>query len=122
MTHIIVKPHEQRIDHPSRNPDWERANAIGKREYEKMEFESEGDRRDYLRRVDGNPNNVPGLPTFYGPEKIRSVGGLGNPLPLMSCGHRAQKIMARFDAAEKVLVNDLECPYGHRETQREDTL
>jgi hypothetical protein len=118
--HIIVKPHEERIDHPNRNPDYERAVARGMADYSSMKFENEAERRDYLRRIDSNPNNVPGLPEFYPPEKIRSVGGLGHPMPVMNCGHRAFKVKSQFEGG--MIVSVLTCYEGHAEEIREESV
>lgn len=122
MTAIIVKPHQERVDHPSRRPDWERANAVGKARYESMQFESESQRSDYLRRVNSNPENIPGLPEFFPPLIIREGGGRGTGLPKMSCGHDAVRMETRYDADRKILVNVLECGHGHSETQKEEML
>lgn len=119
---IIVKQGSgPRIDHPSRLPDQKKAEAVAARNYANMEFENDAQRRDYLRRVNSNPGfNLPGLPEFYPPEKIRSVGGLGHPMPMMDCGHRAFRIKSRFDAG--TIVNILTCPEGHVEETREEAL
>lgn len=45
-----------------------------------MKFENEGQRQDYERQVKANPNNIPGLPVFYPPEKLRSAGFRSAPL------------------------------------------
>lgn len=37
-----------------------------------MKFENDSARRDYLKRIAKNPNNVPGLPEFYPPLSTRS--------------------------------------------------
>lgn len=120
---IIVKQSSgPRMDHPSRNPDWERAVEIGKREFAKMEFRSEGEKRDYLRNVYANPNNVPGLPEFYPPVKIRSaVSGFGN-MPTMACGHKSRRSILRFDKDNKQIRETLECAHGHVEEKSEEGL
>lgn len=60
---------------PSSHPDWEKAVAKGKANFDKLKFETEGQKRDYLREVAKNPNNVPGLPIFYPPQSLGVFSG-----------------------------------------------
>lgn len=55
-----IKHHK--VDHPSRDPRREKAERIGKKRMEKMQFESEGAKNDYVRAVRANPRNVMGYP------------------------------------------------------------
>lgn len=71
---IIVRKSRARVDHPERHPGYSAAVEAGRRNLAtgRMKFENEAEKRDYMRAVRSNPNNVPGLPTFYPPEQIRS--------------------------------------------------
>jgi len=62
---------------PASHPDWERAVAKGKENLPKMKFESEGQKKDYLKAVATNRNNVPGLPAFFPPESLGTFTGFG---------------------------------------------
>ena len=74
---IIVKNSEPKVDpqRPWTRPGYERALAQGRKQFEKMQFESEGAKRDYLREVASNPENIPGQPIWFPPISIRSVTG-----------------------------------------------
>lgn len=69
MPEIIVKKGQQKLDH---YPEQQKAQEIGAKKWEKIQddvgpgrtFESEGEKRDYLRAVNSNPANVPGIPAF----------------------------------------------------------
>lgn len=61
-----------RIDHPSRDPGHERAVKVGKERLKRMTFESEAQKRDYMRKVEANPFNVPGLPELFPAPEVRS--------------------------------------------------
>jgi len=67
-----MKSGPQRMDHPSRDPGYQRAVRKGQQKLRTMKFESEGQKRDYYRAVAGNENNVPGLPPFFPPTRVRS--------------------------------------------------
>jgi hypothetical protein len=74
MSNFIIRKTSDRITRPQDRPDYQRALAVGEKRLAtgKMSFESEGQRRDYMRSVSANPNNVPGLPAFFPPEQVRS--------------------------------------------------
>lgn len=58
--------------HPSTDPDRERALQVGRERFPKMAFENDAEKRDYMRRVRANDNNVPGLPSIalFPPDEI----------------------------------------------------
>ena len=60
-----------RIDHPERDPNYRRAVEVGQENMKSMKFESEGQRRDYERAINANPNNVYGTPEFFPPVQIK---------------------------------------------------
>ena len=68
---IIVKQGASKVDHPSRDPNYEVDRKRALRNYKKMEFESEGRRKDYERAINSNPNNVLGAPEFFPAVVIR---------------------------------------------------
>lgn len=76
MPEIIVKESKS---NPTQYPEQDKAIALGNKKWEKIRddvgpgrtFESEGDKRDYLRRVASNPANVPGIPPFLPAEQIQ---------------------------------------------------
>jgi hypothetical protein len=63
------------IRHPNDDPNRQRFLSVAKRRVEtgQVKFESEGQRMDYERRVNSNPNNIYGLPEFFPPEVLRSA-------------------------------------------------
>lgn len=75
--HIIVR-NERRINprDPASHPDFKAAKKLGEENYKNMTFKSEGERRDYIRAVESNPNNVMGLPPFYPAQKTRVTVGM----------------------------------------------
>ena len=60
-----------RIDHPERDPNYRRAVEVGRENMKSMKFDSEGQRRDYERAINANPNNVYGTPEFFPPVQIK---------------------------------------------------
>ena len=74
MANVHIKESQHKIDHPSHDPDYAEAVRKGKMNWPKMEeqFADAGEREDYLKRVNSNPNNVMGLPPFFPGVKIRS--------------------------------------------------
>ena len=70
---IHVKSSTAKIDpkRPESNPEYGRALQAAKIRGPQMKFENEAQKRDYMKAVAANPNNIPGLPTFYPPESIK---------------------------------------------------
>ena len=70
---IITKPGRLKIDpkRPESDPRYAKAAAAAKRNFAKMKFENDAQKRDYLRSYSGNPHNLPGLPAFYPNLRIR---------------------------------------------------
>jgi len=68
----IKKNRTVRVDpkHPQTHPGYRDALRVGKENLSRMTFENEAAKRDYMKRVAANPNNVPGIPDFYPPLKI----------------------------------------------------
>jgi len=56
-------------DPKTSSPDYDECVRVGAKRWEKMKdgFESEGAKRDYLKQVASNPNNVLGLPPTFPP-------------------------------------------------------
>lgn len=98
MTNFIMRESKQRVDHPERHPDYARVKAVGEKNMRegKLKFENEAQKRDYMRAVDSNPNNVPGIPAFYPPVQIKSYLNFDFP--------SGEKSNFRFD---KTVVNTL---------------
>ena len=73
MTHIHVKPSTLKIDpkRPESNPEHARALQAARIRGPQLKFENEAQKRDYMKAVASNPNNIPGMPTFYPPEQIK---------------------------------------------------
>jgi hypothetical protein len=74
---FIIKKSEPRVDpkRPETHPGYEKAVALSNRRAPKLEFESDGARRDYERVLASNPNNLPGLPPFFPPLQLKSYMG-----------------------------------------------
>lgn len=115
---LIIKEGAQKIHRPQDSPDYNECVKVGKEQWKQMEgsFESEGEKRDYLKAVEANPNNVVGMPPFYPPVRIRSAGGIGpgaraRTLP---CGHRETTIRHRNQ------IETVSCKLGHE--YRSDNL
>lgn len=74
MANFIMKQSPRKLDpkFPASDPNWEKSIQHGKSRLKRIEgkFENEAQRRDYDRAVASNPNNVPGLPPVYPPDKI----------------------------------------------------
>jgi hypothetical protein len=66
-------PAEKMPDHPSRDPERAKAEEKGKSRLAKMKFADEGEKRQYEKAVEANPNNVMGLPPFFPALAIKSV-------------------------------------------------
>ena len=74
---IIVKESKHKVDPKDpehTDPTWEKAFRKGQRRIEqnKFPYESPGEESDYMRKVNSNPGNVPGMPEFFPPLEIRS--------------------------------------------------
>ncbi len=77
--HIKKVTHKVDPSHPqSTDPTWEKAYLKGQAKLRagKFKLENEADQRDYERAITSNPGNVPGMPAFFPPLEMRSVGGL----------------------------------------------
>jgi hypothetical protein len=72
---IIVKQSTPRVDpkRPESHPGYEKALRVSKKLAKKMEFETEGAKRDYYRALEKNPANLPGMPMFYPPLETKFV-------------------------------------------------
>lgn len=88
---IHIKPHVHKVDpkHPqSTDPTYEparrKAEWVAKKHPPK--FESEGERKDYEKRVKSNPNNFYGVPHFFPPLKEPFQGQVFNPARECECG------------------------------------
>ncbi len=57
---------------PSRDPERKLAEKKAAEGRKRMKFENEAQERDYMKAVNANPNNIPGLPTFFPPTTIKS--------------------------------------------------
>lgn len=72
---IRVAPDRLRVDpkRPKSHPNYEFARQVGERNLDAhlATMENDAQRRDYIKKVRSNPNNVPGLPATYPPELIR---------------------------------------------------
>jgi hypothetical protein len=62
----------RKIKHASDDPLRAKKEAVGAKNYPKMKFENEAERRDYEKRVASNPMNVKGRPAFYPALELRS--------------------------------------------------
>ena len=76
-TTIISKHTAPKIDprHPeSTDPDYKGDRAKALEYWPKMEkeFQDEGEKREYLKAVASNPNNMLGAPALYPPQQIKS--------------------------------------------------
>ena len=78
--YFIIKDSGPRVSRsdPATHPDYMRAVEAGKRNWAKMKFENEAQKRDYLRQVESNPHNVVGLPPFYPPDIPREFVSMEN--------------------------------------------
>lgn len=90
---IAVKKSEPKVDPktPESHPGYKAAAAKAKAGMEKMKFESEGQKKDYLRAVARNPNNIPGLPVFYPPLSMGVFSGFSGinveeKMDMLPCG------------------------------------
>lgn len=69
-------------------PEWREGAKKAQKNFKDMKFESEGQKRDYLRAVSQHECNVPGYPIFYPPPLLWGVGiGDGEPCETLPCGH-----------------------------------
>lgn len=73
---IIVKKSQQRVDpkHPeSTDPSWHKAYEKGQDIIRKgqLKFRDRGEEERYWKAVSANPGNVPGLPPFAPPLRIK---------------------------------------------------
>jgi hypothetical protein len=112
MSNVVIKDTTQKITDPSNDPTYKSALYSGQENWKKMEsgFETEGQKKDYLRAVGKNKNNVVGYPPFFPPEKIRSCGvGRGRDLEVLPCGHKETRL--KYD--EKLEAKVVSCRYGH---------
>ncbi|MBE3141809.1 MAG: hypothetical protein IMZ53_14635 [Thermoplasmata archaeon] len=92
MPEIIVKKSPHRInprDPQHTDPMWEKRREIGEkrlREGKFKKFENEFEKKDYMRKVESSPSNVPGIPVFYPPLTIRSAMNDARPAVECECG------------------------------------
>jgi hypothetical protein len=108
---IMKESKETKVDPkvPSSHPGYKdalRAAEIAKKD---LKFESEGERLDYEKAVRANPNNIPGLPPLYPPERIQPSHGVGDGImtTYLPCGHAEKKIAVRKGELIKI------CRYDH---------
>jgi hypothetical protein len=66
---IIIKKGKEKVDHPSKRPYYKRAMQHAQKTHDEggLKFESPGAEKDYWRRVNANPMNIPYAPEFYPP-------------------------------------------------------
>jgi len=117
---ITPKP-KQKVDpkNPASHPDWAKAVKKGEENLPKMKFESEGQKRDYLREVAKNPNNVPGLPIFYPPQGLGTFSGYSGidtvKRDMLPCGKRWMKASYDGDGKGTYKCSGCTCQ-GYKET------
>ena len=111
---LQVKPSEDKIDHPSRNPNRKQAERRAKENLPKMmaSFKTEGERKDYEKMVKANENNIMGLPTFYPPRQITSFGGIGEGMREIDlpCGHKAMQCKINYSENTMEYI----CSHNHK--------
>jgi len=83
MSNVVVKESSHKIDHPSRDPNRHISERAAKKRLKSMKFESEGEKRDYEKRVAANPFNIYGNPALYPPISIRSA--MNDMRPAVTC-------------------------------------
>jgi hypothetical protein len=73
MHEFYFKEPEKKIKHPSDDPNRKTYEAKAEERIKggKVTFKSEGERLDYERRINSNPNNIYGLPEFFPPEILK---------------------------------------------------
>ena len=83
---FVFKDTPKKIMHPTDNPAWEKKKRIAAKRVRdgKLKFSNEAEERDYVKRVNSNPNNVYGLPAFYPSQTLTS--SLIGVRPAIGCG------------------------------------
>ncbi len=66
---VYIKKGVTRVDprRPETHPGYKDAVKYGRENLPHMRFENGAERRDYMKAVAANPNNVAGIPAFYPP-------------------------------------------------------
>jgi len=75
---VFLKSEERKVDprKPDTHPGYLSALMAARVHKQEMHFENDAEQRDYDRAIKSNPNNIPGLPPFYPPEKIPAISGI----------------------------------------------
>lgn len=88
-------------------PAYKKAVAKAEKRLANTKFESEGQKRDYMREVSQHDNNIPGMPVFFPPPLLWGTGlGEGQELETLPCGHKRFRVRL----AQGMTV---ECRHGH---------
>ena len=113
-----LRPQEptQKVDpkHPQSHPGYKAAVKKAEEKLPTLQFKSEGERKDYMRAVNSNPNNLPGLPAFYPPLSMGVFSGFVGvdveKKDMLPCGKKW--IRARYDDKGEgtYYCSDRDCP------------
>lgn len=110
--HFVNKPRHTNPNDPTDHPGYKEMMSKAPERMAKMSFENDAEKRDYMKRVNANPNNVPGLPAFFPATKIASfLNSTGGDAAYVCdfCGFRAQFRAEKCVRCEAdVLVKNLE--------------
>jgi len=107
----IIKKATEKINDFRRTPVWNLGGKIGRRRLKegKFKLENEAQEKDYMRAVNANPLNQPGMPVFFPPIRLWSSGvGDGQPCETLPCGHPWKT--KRYSPEGQSTVA---CKYGH---------
>jgi hypothetical protein len=99
---FIIKEHKHKIDpkHPeSTDPSYAKDWAKGQENLRngRMKFENDAERRDYEKKCQSNPANIPGCPAFAPPLQITPSHGFGEgcKTETLPCGKRWKRMAVR---------------------------
>lgn len=92
---VIVKPTKHKVnprDPAHTDPTYPAAVEKGRKNFSKMKFENEAQKKDYLKAVESNPGNVVGLPNFFPPLSTGTFNGFAGidieKKDMLPCGKR----------------------------------
>ena len=108
---IHVKKAAEKINDFRKTPVWNLGGKIGARRLKegKFKLENEAQKRDYMRAVNSNPLNQPGMPVFFPPTLLWATGiGEGQSCEVLPCGHPWRT--KRYSPEGQCTVA---CKYGH---------
>jgi hypothetical protein len=108
MTEIHVRKSERSNPEDEYSyPGYREAAAQSAELFSKMTFDSEAQKRDYLRKVRASRHNVPGLPAFFPPDRVLNKHRLGVVYKCTACDEEIDSPSAKCDMCGH---QDATCP------------